>query len=65
MPDDRTNLILGLKMGGDGVTLMTSDGEIHVKLLTKKGGSCFRLAIKAPPNVHILRDKILRTIMSE
>jgi carbon storage regulator CsrA len=46
---------------GEGLTLITSDGEIHIDVEIKSGKQ-IRLAIDAPDNVGIWRDELLKRI---
>jgi sRNA-binding carbon storage regulator CsrA len=43
---------------GEGVTLITSDGEIHINFDIKSGKQ-IRLVIDAPEEVGVWRDELL------
>jgi len=43
---------------GEGLTIITSDGEIHIDVEIKSGNQ-IKLAIDAPRKIEILRDELL------
>ena len=51
-------LVLQIKVSGKGVTLFTSDGQVHIEVTKAKGPHAW-LGITAPRSIKILRDELL------